>query len=109
MSYRTVLVWSLGLLGGGALLAQQQPVTMQTVPGVDLSQMGNLPVQKIEAGDLIGVTVFDAPEFTHTYRVTPQGAIRMPMLKDQIKVDGLLPDDIERLVAEALEREKILV
>jgi len=69
----------------------------------------NLPVQRIGANDLVAVTVFDAPEFTRTVRVDADGFIRLPMLKEQIKADGLYPSALEGGIAKALRDEKFLV
>lgn len=69
----------------------------------------NLPAQRIGANDLIAVQVYDAPELTRSVRVSAEGDIRLPMLRQRLKVDGLLPAEVESSIAQALEREKILV
>jgi polysaccharide biosynthesis/export protein len=69
----------------------------------------NLPSQKIGQDDLLGVTVYDSPELTHTYRVLADGHIRLPMIKTTIPVEGLFPADVETLIAEELKREQLLV
>jgi len=69
----------------------------------------NLPVQRIGANDLVAVSVFDAPEFTRTVRVDADGFIRLPMLQEQIKADGLYPAALESGIAKALRDEKFLV
>ncbi len=73
----------------------------------DPNSLLNLPMQKVGAEDLLKLDVYDAPEFTRTVRVSAQGTIRLPMLKDPIRVEGLMPAEIEALVAEALQREKL--
>lgn len=88
------------------------PLMAQAVPQatpVDLSPTANLPQQKVGPGDLIGLQVYDAPEFTRNVRVSDDGTIRLPMLKEQIRVQDLMPADIEKLVTDALEREKLFV
>ena len=69
----------------------------------------NLPAQKIGPDDLLAVSVYDSPELTRTVRVGADGSIRIPMLKQRIKVDGLMPSDVEDALATALETEKLLV
>ena len=69
----------------------------------------NLPAQKIGANDLIAVSVYDAPEFTRTIRVDADGSIRLPMLRQPVRADGLLPVELETAVARALAAEEILV
>lgn len=69
----------------------------------------NLPVQKIGPEDLLAIQVYEAPEFTRTVRVNTDGYIRLPMVPDPIRVDGLYPPDIEVLIADSLKRNKLFV
>lgn len=69
----------------------------------------NLPAQKIGADDLIALSVYDAPEFTRTVRVGADGLIRLPMVKRRIAAQGLLPADLEGVIAEALKAERLIV
>ncbi len=69
----------------------------------------NLPMQKIGPNDLIAVSVYGAPEFTRTVRVASDGALRLPMLKQRVRADGMLPGDLELAIAAALASEQILV
>jgi len=98
-----------GVLFVAAISASAQDPRLQTIAGQDPVVFSNLPIQKIGAGDLLTLQVYDSPELSRTVRVSPEGKIRLPMLKDQIKVTDLLPSDIEILITEALQREKILV
>jgi polysaccharide export outer membrane protein len=69
----------------------------------------NLPVQKIGANDLIAISVYDAPEFTRTLRVSAEGDISLPMIRRKIHAEGLLPDALEASIASALASENLLV
>ena len=69
----------------------------------------NLPAQPVGVSDLISVTVYGAPELSRMVRVSAEGAIRLPMLKQAIPVRGLMPLDIEARVAEVLAAEELLV
>jgi polysaccharide export outer membrane protein len=93
-----------------ALFASVLPLTAQTVPVpvADLNPSSNLPFQPVGPEDLLSLQVYDAPEFTHTVRVSEKGSIQLPMLKSSIRVEGLLPDEIGVLVKEALVREQLL-
>jgi polysaccharide export outer membrane protein len=73
------------------------------------TQGANLPAQPLGANDLISVSVYGAPELTRNVRVSSDGFIRLPMLKQQVKVKGLLPGELEAAIAQALEGEQILV
>lgn len=92
-------------------LTAQQDAARQTVPTAVADQIpnSNLPFQPVGPEDLLGLQVYDSPEFTRSIRVSTEGTIRLPMLTTPIRVQGLLPNDIEHLIAEALVRDKIFV
>lgn len=98
-----------------AVLVIALPLTAQdsqraTAPAfVDLNPGSNLPLQRVGREDLLALNVYDAPEFTRTVRVSAEGTIRLPMLKTPVRVEGLLPNEIEVLLAEAFQREKLFV
>lgn len=107
MQHTKVLVFFAVLAGVFPASAQDPSAERPTVVTPELGP--NLPAQPIGPGDLLSLQVYDSPEIPHTLRVSEDGTIRLPMLKHTIKVEGLLPKDIEVLVAEALQREKYLV
>jgi protein involved in polysaccharide export with SLBB domain len=55
-------------------------------------------VEKIGKDDLIGITVYDAPELTRTVRVGSDGDIRLPMLRQHILAAGLYPAELENAI-----------
>jgi polysaccharide export outer membrane protein len=69
----------------------------------------NLPIMPVGVDDLLSVQVYDSSELTRTVRVSADGTIRMPMLKQKIKVDGMMPSTIEAAISKELEDEGILV
>ena len=73
------------------------------------TQVANLPAQPIRANDLIAVSVYDTPELTRTVRVSADGFIRLPMLKQRVKAQGMMPGDLESAIAKALQDEQIIV
>jgi polysaccharide biosynthesis/export protein len=96
------------LLAGGVMAAQSR--AGGTAAAVPVETPGaNLPAQPIGANDLVAITVYGAPEFTRTVRISAEGWLRLPMVKRQIAAQGLLPVDLEKAIAEALEQEQILV
>ena len=105
---KTFIAFS-ALFAGVLPLTAQDPHQTVPVPVADLNPSSNLPSQPVGPEDLLGLQVYDAPEFTRTVRVSAKGAIRLPMLKSEIRVQGLLPNEIEVLVKEALVREELLV
>jgi len=95
------------ILFAAAALAQQQQQSNRaaTIP----EQGANLPAQAVGPNDLIAVSVYDAPELSRTIRIGTDGMIRLPMLKQLIKAEGLFPADLETAIAKALREEQILV
>jgi polysaccharide export outer membrane protein len=86
----------------------------QTRPAVPADTMvggpnSNLPAHRISPNDLIGIAVYDAPEFTRSVRVRDDGMINLPMLKSGIKAAGLMPLELEDVIAKTLKDEEILV
>lgn len=93
----------------GVMLAAMIACGQGKLPATPGEAGGNLPAQPVGANDLLAVTVYGAPELSRSLRVTPDGSIRLPMLKQAIGVRGLLPLEIETRLAEALTSEQILV
>lgn len=81
----------------------------QTRPATPESDTANLPAQPIGANDLITVSVYEAPELSRAVRVSTDGFIRLPMLKRRLKAEGLMPGELESVIAEALRAEQIIV
>ena len=94
-----ILVLAVGVLLNG----------QSRLPATPADQGGNLPAQPVGASDLLAINVYGAPELSRTLRVTPEGFIRLPMLKQPISVRGLMPQEIETRLAEGLAAEQILV
>jgi len=69
----------------------------------------NLPAQAVGPNDLIAVLVYDSPELSRTIRVGADGYIRLPMLKQRVKAEGLLPAELETTIAAQLRQEQILI
>ena len=95
---------------GGAVSAQQAHVPIPAGAGATiLNSSGDLPIERIGNDDLLGITVYDAPELTRTVRVDANGDIRLPMLRQHIQAAGLYPADLETSVTAALSEEHVLV
>jgi polysaccharide export outer membrane protein len=87
--------------------AQVRPVidTNMTAPAANTS----LPDHPIVPNDLLSIMVYDEPGLSKTARVSADGTIQMPVLKDPINVTGLLPRDVEAKVTQELLDQQILV
>jgi polysaccharide export outer membrane protein len=91
------------ILLAGTALAQSQ----SRQPQSDFST--NLPAQKIGPRDLIAIQVYDSPELTRTVRIGADGFMRLSMLKQRIKAEGLMPAELEVAVAKGLQEEGLIV
>ena len=78
------------LLFSVALFAQQPSGVAPVAGGA------NLPAQQIGANDLIAVSVYDSPELTRTVRVSADGLIRLPMLRNRIRAVATPPGSEHR-------------
>jgi polysaccharide export outer membrane protein len=74
-----------------------------------LCRAQELPILPLGRGDVINVTIEDEPELTKRLKINDKGDIAMPLLKEPLRVDGLMPADIEALIAEAYKRERLLL
>jgi polysaccharide export outer membrane protein len=83
-------------------------LTMRLLAQVEQSGT-NLPAQPIGPADLLAISVYGAPELTRTVRVSPEGLIRLPILRETIDARGLMPAEVETRIAAALAQEQILV
>lgn len=107
---RSIAIFVLALLIAGAVSAQQEPVTSASGGGTtSFVNSPNLSIAKLGRDDLIGVSVYDAPELTRTVRVDAEGFIRLPMVTQRIKAEGLLPAELETAIVKTLIDENVLV
>jgi polysaccharide export outer membrane protein len=63
---------------------------------------------KIAPGDLVSVTVFDAPELTQDVRVSSDGKVRLSLLGD-LPVGGLTAQEASDKIADALREHQLLL
>ncbi|MGD0546717.1 MAG: polysaccharide biosynthesis/export family protein [Terracidiphilus sp.] len=129
LSRGIVLLFGIGLpaaLGSASASAQAQaPSSGAATPSAGLgsstgkantgSAGGGLTVVpkdisdlRIAPGDLLNVSVYDAPEFTNGYRVDPAGALTLPLC-GQVDVQGLTLAEAAARIEAALKEGQILV
>lgn len=78
-------------------------------PASPAPEVMNLPIEKLGPDDLLGISVYDSPELTRTIRVASDGMIQLPMVKRKVRASGLLPVELEVLIADTLRAEELLV
>jgi polysaccharide export outer membrane protein len=112
-------VWLICALSLGGLFAQAQSNTPSPFPSAATPQpdappsaqlwADNLGNEPVGAGDLVYVAVAGSPELSRSYRVSTDGGLTLPLLRQPIPVEGLSPSAIAQAVSDALVRERVLV
>ena len=97
---KPILFLTMGLL---PVAAQNRIYTPE--PAAPAPNVASLPSQKIGAGDVIYVMVYDQKEFTRTVRVDAEGNIQLPLLTKKIKAIDLMPNQLEAVISEVLRQE----
>jgi len=104
----TVSILVIALLNS-ASAQQQTDLSRENAMAPSSNGAPDLPIEKIGRDDLIGITVYDAPELSRTVRVGSDGDIRLPMLRQHIQAAGLYPPDLEAAITAALISGNVLV
>jgi polysaccharide biosynthesis/export protein len=86
-------------------LASQEPPSTGLTPlsgnGVETGQPA-LHDYVISPDDILDIAVFDVPEMSRRYRVSPSGAISMPLVEVPIAAAGLTPDRLSGVIGDEL-------
>lgn len=108
---RKIALVLIAVAATAGVAAQRGPSLSGAAGGASTTLNGapSLPVAKIGDNDLIGIAVYDAPPLTGPVRVSPEGDIRLPMVKDPIHAAGLYPKDLEKVIADVLVNDHLLV
>jgi polysaccharide export outer membrane protein len=85
------------------------PLLAQAPAVMEDAGKANLPAQVIGPNDLLAVSVYRSPELTRTVRVETSGGITLPLLSQPVRAAGRMPNELEKAIAAALQREGILV
>lgn len=62
----------------------------------------------IGPGDLLAITVYDAPDLSREIRVSPTGMILVPLIPEPVRADGQSPEELARALAKEFEQRQIL-
>jgi polysaccharide biosynthesis/export protein len=109
-----ILALALGFLLAGqqaALRAQDTAQGSRVVPVAPIT--ANQPTAPssvappdeylINPGDELDIYVFDVPELSHTYTVSPSGVVSVPLLPQPIQAQGLTPNQFARAMEQAFK------
>jgi polysaccharide biosynthesis/export protein len=69
----------------------------------------SLPVQKLGPDDLIQIQVFNFPEFSRAARISANGTIQIPLVKEPVHVAGEIPSEVEAQIADVLRAAELVV
>lgn len=58
----------------------------------------------INPDDVLDIYVYDVPELSHSYTVSPSGAVTVPLLPESLQAAGLTPDQFARALEEAFRQ-----
>jgi polysaccharide export outer membrane protein len=70
---------------------------------------GTLPGLPLGPNDLISLSVFGSTHLTNTFRIGPNGDLRLPLLQGALDAKGMLPDQLADTIAAELKKQKIMV
>src|SRR5438876_1155613 len=96
------------LLWGSALLAQDTALNRQEYPLDFLSMNRSSKDYRLGPGDLIEIVVFGVKDFDQVLRVSSSGKITLPFL-GKVEVAGLTGEQLEKLLAERMAGEKLVL
>jgi polysaccharide export outer membrane protein len=100
-------------ISGALLTAAPQDSQSSPAPAIAEEALPNgvlnLSFEPVNRGDLVFVSVANYPDISHSYRISPDGSISIPALKEPLKIAGLAPRAVENAVTQALLEAKLLV
>jgi polysaccharide export outer membrane protein len=101
--------WSAGTLLGGMLLFAPAAAPQSASESTGKSSGAAVPEDyKIGSGDVLAVSVVDAPEFGGKFRVTDTGVIEMPGVPEPLRAEDRTPAELAHVIREALVEAKQL-
>ncbi len=92
-----------------SLLAQDAGAgdTQSIAPAAGIADV--LPSQELGPSDLVQIMVPYCPELSRSFRIGPDGELSLPLLKKPINTVGMMPVQLQSVIAKALVADQILV
>ena len=88
-----------------ASIVHQPELFSATTPQAASSRA--IPDCIISPDDVLTISVYDAPDVTGEYRVSPTGQIEIPLLTAPIRAAGLTPTQLSELISESYRKAEI--
>ncbi len=109
-------VWELGLACGLMLAASGRAQEAVGLVGSDGKDPGGaaraaastVPDYVVTPEDVLDVYIFEVPEISRTYRVSPSGFINLPLLPQPVAAAGLSPSELASAIAERFRQARLL-
>jgi polysaccharide biosynthesis/export protein len=80
----------------------------RTEPGAKTIARPGAPDYIISPDDLLDVNVFDVPEFSRLYRVSPSGSITLPLVRAPIAAAGLTTAQLSNAIRDRLQADGLV-
>jgi polysaccharide export outer membrane protein len=107
---KCLAIFLLAVAVASSISAQQQAGSKPADAGAPAMSNGpNLSQERLGRDDLLGISVYDAPELTRNVRIDAEGNIRLPMVRQRIRAAGSVPAELESAITAALVDENVLV
>lgn len=68
----------------------------------------NTPDYFISPGDMLDIYVFDVPEISRLYRVSPTGFINLPLVSEPIAAAGISPAQLSQVIGRRFQDARLL-
>jgi polysaccharide export outer membrane protein len=101
-----VLVWC-PLLAAQTLTANGHYSEVKSKAAPSAAYSPTLPDYIISPDDILIISVYDAPDITGEYRVSPTGQIEIPLLAAPIAAAGRTPAELSDLISEKFRKSEI--
>jgi polysaccharide export outer membrane protein len=101
------------ILACGPLWAAQTPAATVHPPEVGsgtttpATSSLDIPDYVISPDDVLSISVFDAPDVTGDFRVSPTGQIALPLLSSPIRAAGHTPGELSSMISEEFRKTQI--
>ncbi|HUI43963.1 MAG TPA: polysaccharide biosynthesis/export family protein [Terriglobia bacterium] len=98
------------LVGARGLTAQQAMDSITPAPGHEQSDAAPAAPGDyvISPDDLLDIAVFDVPEMSREYRVSPGGSIELPLVQSPIAAAGLTLDQLTAAIRRRLQADGLV-
>ncbi len=105
------LAFAILAVGSAIPICAQNSGRIGAIPAPEYNEAAgnNLGFEPVGPGDLVSILVTGSPELSQSSRVGADGKLTLPLLREGVPVNGMIPARIAQAVAAELIKEKLLV